>query len=87
MPSFDDPNDEKARSLLATCFPDRDILQIDALDIVEGGGGIHCITNRNRHENVTLAATQYACSWDAPKNVAKAKELVRARQQEGRMRS
>ncbi len=46
MPSFDDPNDEKARSLLATCFPDRDILQIDALDIVEGGGGIHCITQQ-----------------------------------------
>jgi agmatine deiminase len=46
MPSFDDPNDEKARALLATCFPDRDILQIDALDIVEGGGGIHCITQQ-----------------------------------------
>jgi agmatine deiminase len=46
MPAFDDPNDEKARSLLATCFPDRDILQIDALDIVEGGGGIHCITQQ-----------------------------------------
>lgn len=27
---------------------------------------------------ITLAATQFACSWDAPKNVAKAKELVRA---------
>ncbi len=46
MPSFDDPNDEKARTLLATCFPDRDILQIEALDIVEGGGGIHCITQQ-----------------------------------------
>jgi agmatine deiminase len=46
MPSFDDPNDEKARSVLADCFPDRDILQIDALDIVEGGGGIHCITQQ-----------------------------------------
>jgi agmatine deiminase len=46
MPAFDDSNDEKARSLLATCFPDRNILQIDALDIVEGGGGIHCITQQ-----------------------------------------
>jgi N-carbamoylputrescine amidase len=27
---------------------------------------------------ITLAATQFACSWDAPKNVAKAKEMVRA---------
>ena len=46
MPSFGDPNDEKARAVLADCFPGRDILQIDALDIVEGGGGIHCITQQ-----------------------------------------
>jgi agmatine deiminase len=46
MPSFDDPHDEKARDALAVCFPGRDILQIDALDIVEGGGGIHCITQQ-----------------------------------------
>jgi agmatine deiminase len=46
MPSFDDRNDEKARTLLAQCFSDRDILQIEALDIVAGGGGIHCITQQ-----------------------------------------
>jgi agmatine deiminase len=46
MPAFDDPNDEKARAVLADCFPDRDILQIDAMDIVAGGGGIHCITQQ-----------------------------------------
>jgi agmatine deiminase len=46
MPAFDDPNDENARTILAACFPDRDILQIDTLDIVEGGGGIHCITQQ-----------------------------------------
>jgi agmatine deiminase len=46
MPAFDDANDEKARETLAACFPGRDILQIDALDIVEGGGGIHCITQQ-----------------------------------------
>jgi len=27
--------------------------------------------------NITFAATQFACSWDAPANIAKAKELVR----------
>jgi N-carbamoylputrescine amidase len=27
--------------------------------------------------NVTFAATQFACSWDAPANIARAKELVR----------
>ncbi|MGA7714308.1 MAG: agmatine deiminase family protein [Rhizomicrobium sp.] len=46
MPAFEDPNDEKARAVLADCFPGRDILQIDALDIVQGGGGIHCITQQ-----------------------------------------
>jgi agmatine deiminase len=46
MPSFEDPNDEPARRVIADCFPGRDILQIDALDIVEGGGGIHCITQQ-----------------------------------------
>jgi agmatine deiminase len=46
MPSFDDPNDEQARAVLADCFPGRDLLQVDALDIVQGGGGIHCITQQ-----------------------------------------
>jgi agmatine deiminase len=46
LPGFDDPNDEKARVALAHCFPGRDILQIDATDIVQGGGGIHCITQQ-----------------------------------------
>ena len=46
MPAFDDPNDESARAVLADCFPGRDILQIDAMDIVQGGGGIHCITQQ-----------------------------------------
>jgi agmatine deiminase len=46
MPGFDDPADEPARAVLADCFAGRDILQIDALDIVEGGGGIHCITQQ-----------------------------------------
>jgi agmatine deiminase len=44
MPGFADPNDDKAQAVLSDCFPGRDILQIDALDIVQGGGGIHCIT-------------------------------------------
>ena len=46
LPGFDDPHDERARETLAECFPGRDVLQIDALDIVEGGGGIHCITQQ-----------------------------------------
>ena len=37
---------EAARAVLADCFPGRDLLQVDALDIVQGGGGIHCITQQ-----------------------------------------
>jgi len=46
MPSFDDAHDGRARDTLAACFPGRDISVIPALDIVEGGGGIHCITQQ-----------------------------------------
>jgi len=46
VPAFDDPNDEKARAILAQCFPGRDIMQIEVRSIVEGGGGIHCITQQ-----------------------------------------
>lgn len=49
MPQFDDANDEPARAVLADCFPGRDIMQVAALDIVEGGGGIHCITQQEPH--------------------------------------
>ncbi len=46
MPAFDDPNDEAARIILGQCFPGRSLVQIEALDIVQGGGGIHCITQQ-----------------------------------------
>jgi len=46
MPSFDDAHDDQARAVLADCFPDREIVTVPALDIVAGGGGIHCITQQ-----------------------------------------
>jgi agmatine deiminase len=46
MPAFEDANDEGARTILAQCFPGRDIMQIHALDILQGGGGIHCVTQQ-----------------------------------------
>ena len=45
-PAFDDPMDEVAAGVLAAAFPDRQIVQIPALAILEGGGGIHCITQQ-----------------------------------------
>lgn len=44
--TFNDPNDEKAISILEKCFPDRKIIGIDARDLIYGGGAIHCITQQ-----------------------------------------
>ena len=46
MPSFDDPMDAVALEIMEMAFPDRRIVQVPALDIVQGGGGIHCITQQ-----------------------------------------
>lgn len=46
MPAFEDPMDEPARRLVADLFPEREVVQVPALDIVRGGGGIHCITQQ-----------------------------------------
>lgn len=46
MPSFADPRDKAAEAAVAAAFPDRRIAVRPALDIVWGGGGIHCITQQ-----------------------------------------
>ena len=45
MPSFDDPErDKAAKNLFQALEPNRRIIQIDVSEICEGGGGIHCNT-------------------------------------------
>jgi agmatine deiminase len=44
MPAFDDAADAEALKVMQGLYPDRRILQVPSLDIVEGGGGLHCIT-------------------------------------------
>ncbi|KAA0681343.1 agmatine/peptidylarginine deiminase [Roseomonas genomospecies 6] len=46
MPAFEDPADDEAFRVMRRAFPDREVVQIPALDIVRGGGGIHCITQQ-----------------------------------------
>ncbi|MBB3065031.1 agmatine deiminase [Limibacillus halophilus] len=46
VPAFDDPRDEAAFDTISKCFPDHDVVQVLAGDIVVGGGGIHCITQQ-----------------------------------------
>ena len=46
MPRFDLPEDGRAAETVAAAFPGRKVVQVDALPIVRGGGGIHCITQQ-----------------------------------------
>jgi len=46
MPAFEDPQDARAFEAVTRAFPGREIVQVPALDIVFGGGGIHCITQQ-----------------------------------------
>lgn len=46
MPSFDHPADNDAYKKLQHYCSDRRIIQVPAQAIVEGGGGIHCITQQ-----------------------------------------
>ncbi|TWB63277.1 agmatine deiminase family protein [Nitrospirillum viridazoti] len=46
LPAFEDPMDAEAAKLFSRLYPDRQIAQVPALDIVRGGGGIHCITQQ-----------------------------------------
>lgn len=51
MPAFEDPADDEAYRTVRRAFPDREVVQIPALDIVRGGGGIHCITQQQPISN------------------------------------
>lgn len=46
VPTFNDPNDRHALNTLATCFPDREIVGIHAVDLVWGLGTLHCMTQQ-----------------------------------------
>jgi agmatine deiminase len=45
-PAFGTETDEPARHVLANLFPDREIVQVPAREILLGGGNIHCITQQ-----------------------------------------
>jgi agmatine deiminase len=45
-PAFGVPGDRAARELLAGLFQDREILSLPSLEILRGGGNIHCVTQQ-----------------------------------------
>ncbi len=44
VPTYDDPKDATACSILATAFPDRQLWTVDARVAIEQGGSLHCLT-------------------------------------------
>ncbi|MDD1744150.1 MAG: agmatine deiminase family protein [Methanomassiliicoccales archaeon] len=46
LPVFKDRNDAKAVQMLENAFPDREVVPIEAVELVYGYGGIHCVTQQ-----------------------------------------
>lgn len=46
VPTFNDPADREALSILASAFPDREVVGIHAVDLVWGLGTLHCLTQQ-----------------------------------------
>jgi len=46
LPVFGDQQDETAEELLSSFFPDRELVAVDCRDLLDGLGGIHCITQQ-----------------------------------------
>ena len=43
-PTYSDKNDKKAGELFAALFPDKEIIPINSLTLIEQGGSLHCST-------------------------------------------
>lgn len=46
MPIFNDPADHAAQETIQKLFPQRRVIALNTLDLIHGGGNIHCITQQ-----------------------------------------
>ena len=46
VPTFNDPNDRTALNTLSECFPDREIVGINCVELIWGLGTLHCMTQQ-----------------------------------------
>ncbi len=46
VPTFSDPNDQKALDLFGQLYPERKVVGVHSREIILGGGNIHCITQQ-----------------------------------------
>ncbi len=46
VPTFNDPADREALAILASCFKDREVIGISAVDLIWGFGTLHCLSQQ-----------------------------------------
>ena len=46
VPTFNDTNDRIALNIISDCFPDREIIGINAIDLIWGFGTLHCLSQQ-----------------------------------------
>lgn len=46
VPTFNDANDVNALNIIASCFPDRKVIGISAIDLIWGFGTLHCLSQQ-----------------------------------------
>ena len=46
MPLLDERTDDEAREIVAGLFPGREVVGVPGLEILLGGGNVHCITQQ-----------------------------------------
>ena len=46
VPTFRSPKDDKAVSIIQSCFPEREVVGIDSTDIIWGLGSFHCLSQQ-----------------------------------------
>ncbi len=51
VPTFNDPNDRIALNTIAECFPDRQTIGINCIELVLGLGTLHCMTQQQPASN------------------------------------
>ena len=46
VPTYGDPNDQRALDILKPLFPDREVIGLSSRAIINGGGSFHCVTQQ-----------------------------------------
>ena len=46
VPTYRDKNDDKALSIISSCFPEKNVIGIDSTDIIWGLGSWHCLSQQ-----------------------------------------